>query len=325
MLLPSLAVMTTILHVEDNRDLADLVRVAFETFGFRGRNLIALSVREFEQLLGKAGALRIDLIIADMNLKDGTGLDVVRIVRASPEYVHVPVLILSGDGDPDKVNRAYALGANCYLSKIPAGRSMSEVVKTIYDHWLRDALLPQHPSVSRSRMLLATAVQFRTRLANIYMEIAQRQKKGAEFWMSLALREGNLANLFAFVGRQLKQDLPDDVLDAIAAYQQEQDPIFNRIESALKRNLVSTPEDAYRILLEYFSWFEVGPFAQVSASLFPVAPKAMHAMIDLGVATLEEIAAWLQSHISDHAVRERIAALRAHASHLQSMQVNDRE
>jgi two-component system chemotaxis response regulator CheY len=114
----------TILHVEDDTALAEVVQMTFENFGFRGRTLHAETVAEAGMTVD--GMARqgnpIDLIISDMSLPDGTGLDVVRHVRSNPGSERTPILILSGESDPSNVGRAYALGANCYVEKSPRGR-----------------------------------------------------------------------------------------------------------------------------------------------------------------------------------------------------------
>ncbi|HEU4613844.1 MAG TPA: response regulator, partial [Kofleriaceae bacterium] len=119
--------------------------MSFRGFGFRGELAIADSVAEAERMLddaARSSSNRFDLIISDMHLPDGTGLDVVRHVRATPAWKTTPVLILSSDVDPKRVGRAYALGANAYVDKSPRGRTLRDVVKSLYQHWTKDVLIP---------------------------------------------------------------------------------------------------------------------------------------------------------------------------------------
>src|SRR4051794_14565500 len=120
---------STILHLEDDVDLRELVRLLFESFGFRGKHVavgtLAAAVKVLDDAERQAGSL--DLIISDMNLPDGTGLDLVRYVRASPVWKSTPMLILSGDVDRTKVQRAYALGADAYVDKACPGRLLADV------------------------------------------------------------------------------------------------------------------------------------------------------------------------------------------------------
>ena len=76
---------------------------------------------------------RPDLVISDMNLPDGSGLDIVRRVRRHTIWREVPVLILSADDTSTRLRQAYALGANSYVLKATQGRSIGEVVKALDD------------------------------------------------------------------------------------------------------------------------------------------------------------------------------------------------
>src|SRR5687768_888811 len=154
--------MTTILHVEDDESLAEMVATAFEAFGFRGATVTATTLAEAHAILADVvNYPAIDLIISDMQLPDGTGLDVVRFVRSSPVRAHVPILMLSGETDPEKINRAYALGASSYISKLTRGRSVSEMMKALHDHWLKDVRLPTATRAVRTRDLLARSTHVR--------------------------------------------------------------------------------------------------------------------------------------------------------------------
>lgn len=56
-----------------------------------------------------------DLIIADWNLPDGSGLELIRAIRQT--NVDVPVLMISGRADRDSILAAAHLGINGYMSK----------------------------------------------------------------------------------------------------------------------------------------------------------------------------------------------------------------
>src|SRR5262245_59356240 len=88
--------MTTLLHVEDDLALADLVQLSFEVFGFHGQMLHAASVHAASEIVQDTTRYpALDLILTDMLLPDGNGLDVVRRVRTDLARAGVPILILS--------------------------------------------------------------------------------------------------------------------------------------------------------------------------------------------------------------------------------------
>lgn len=63
--------------------------------------------------------LRPTVILQDLVLADGDGLDLVAAYRALPATATVPILVLSTTEDPAVKSRAFARGANDYLVKVP--------------------------------------------------------------------------------------------------------------------------------------------------------------------------------------------------------------
>jgi two-component system chemotaxis response regulator CheY len=60
---------------------------------------------------------RFDLVIADINMPDINGLELIRFIRESPVHATVPLLIISTDGAERDRERGLRLGANAYLVK----------------------------------------------------------------------------------------------------------------------------------------------------------------------------------------------------------------
>ena len=95
--------------VEDERQIRRFVRTALETEGW--------SVHETETLrqgLIDAGTRKPDLIILDLGLPDGDGMEFLRDLRG---WSNVPVIVLSARvGEQDKIE-ALDAGADDYLTK----------------------------------------------------------------------------------------------------------------------------------------------------------------------------------------------------------------
>lgn len=64
-----------------------------------------------------ASSLKLDLIILDMNLPDGHGIDVVHMLRENVDLAEVPVVALSADALPEAIALARAAGFDDYLTK----------------------------------------------------------------------------------------------------------------------------------------------------------------------------------------------------------------
>jgi CheY-like chemotaxis protein len=310
--------MTTILHVEDDELLAEAVASTFEAFGFPGRFLTASSFKKAQSIITDVQE-ELDLILSDMELLDGTGLDVVQLVRSTPVREHLPVLILSGRADPSTVNRAYALGANVYTTKSARGRNPDEVLRAIYEHWLKDARLPAAGS-GRTHRVIARATSIRSRLAQRYMTIAERLGSNhGDFWIAIAEREGNLANLLVFLLGQLgNRELPVDVLDDLDAHQRE----LLRVMDEPAGVSSFTEDDAFADLLALSAPTDAPAFTRALGLLFPAAPVAMGALLDAQASSFEMTAWEIENDSKDPDLRNEAEQLKRRATLLRTPHSN---
>jgi len=95
--------------LEDERQIRHFVRTALEAEGWTVHE--AGTVR---QGLVEAGTRRPDLVIADLGLPDGDGIDFIRELRA---WSTVPVIVLSARSDEADKVRALDAGADDYVTK----------------------------------------------------------------------------------------------------------------------------------------------------------------------------------------------------------------
>jgi CheY-like chemotaxis protein len=101
-----------------------------------------VSVEEAVKLVAQPTKVA-DLVILDMSLHDGTGLDVLRALRSSPVNHLVPVVVFSASTRDDDVRLSYAYGANAYITKPGDNYSMLvEYVKSLNAFWFSTVRLP---------------------------------------------------------------------------------------------------------------------------------------------------------------------------------------
>ena len=229
-----------ILHVEDEPGLTRLVEAAFRKLGFRGQIRNAASLGE---ALTALDAFRAEgrlprLILTDLRLPDGFGFDLIRTVREDPELAAIPVVVLSGDASPDTVSRAYALGANAFVPKIPADGDVFEAVESLYRCWLTQTLLPEPPARDRAGWALSRAISLESRCAQIYTELARRfldDPPMLRLWLDMALAEGNHANLLAFFeGLTGPEDYDETFLDGLGALLTQVEACVAGVEAELR-------------------------------------------------------------------------------------------
>lgn len=60
---------------------------------------------------------KIDFIISDLQLPDGTGIDLLKKVRASKALGNVPFLLITTSDDPQTIVEAFEVGADNYIFK----------------------------------------------------------------------------------------------------------------------------------------------------------------------------------------------------------------
>jgi DNA-binding response OmpR family regulator len=58
-----------------------------------------------------------DLVLLDLRLPGIDGFEVLRRLKASPETLNIPVVVLTAQGDVDEKVRAFDLGAHDYITK----------------------------------------------------------------------------------------------------------------------------------------------------------------------------------------------------------------
>jgi two-component system KDP operon response regulator KdpE len=101
--------MSTALVLEDEREIRQFVRTTLEAEGWT-----VFDADTVKQGLVEAGTRRPDLVIADVGLPDGDGVDFIRALRT---WSGVPVIVLSARiGERDKV-AALDAGADDYITK----------------------------------------------------------------------------------------------------------------------------------------------------------------------------------------------------------------
>jgi two-component system KDP operon response regulator KdpE len=101
--------MLVVLLVEDDRHIRRFLRTSLETEGWR-----VFEAETLRQGVVDAATRKPDLVIADLGLPDGDGVDLIRQVRT---WSRVPVIVLSARSDEDDKVRALDAGADDYIEK----------------------------------------------------------------------------------------------------------------------------------------------------------------------------------------------------------------
>lgn len=86
---------------------------------------------------------RPDLILLDLNLPKKDGREVLAEIKTDASLKLIPVVVLTTSEADEDILKAYALHANCYITKPVDLNQFIRVVKMIEDFWMTIVKLPQ--------------------------------------------------------------------------------------------------------------------------------------------------------------------------------------
>jgi DNA-binding response OmpR family regulator len=103
-----------ILIVEDAAACATTLEIALGQISGAAVHVVS-SAGEARSILGKDS--EICALVTDIQLPDASGLDLVRWVRSRPGAARLPIVVISGDSDPDTPATSLGLGADAFFPK----------------------------------------------------------------------------------------------------------------------------------------------------------------------------------------------------------------
>ena len=103
----------TLLHVEDEEDTANLVRLIMEAKGYHV--VRAVDGREAQHLIGSMAPPT--LVLLDIQLPHVNGVKVLDTIRATPDWDDVPVVMLTAVADEQNIREVFSLNVTDYVLK----------------------------------------------------------------------------------------------------------------------------------------------------------------------------------------------------------------
>ena len=103
----------TVLVIEDHEDTACLLSFVLERAGFAV--IHAIDGGDARHLTATTPPP--DLVLLDISLPSLTGLELLRIIRTTPEWQWIPVILLTADSRSETMTEAANLGATEYILK----------------------------------------------------------------------------------------------------------------------------------------------------------------------------------------------------------------
>lgn len=93
-----------------------------------------------------------DLIFMDLSQPKVSGLEVLKVIKSTPELMHIPIVVAAGSDDPKFVRSVYALNGNCFIRKPGELAEFVRFIETCYQFWGRVVTLAPPPSRARRKV-----------------------------------------------------------------------------------------------------------------------------------------------------------------------------
>ena len=130
----------TIMVVDDNQDLVEIVRLTLESKGFNVR--CAYSGKD---LFAGLEEQKPDLILLDIMMPEMDGLEVLTRIKGNPDTASIPVILLSAKALEEDIRVGYKLRADEYITK-PFTRT--QLMTSINRHLRGPDTRPSPPTAS---------------------------------------------------------------------------------------------------------------------------------------------------------------------------------
>jgi CheY-like chemotaxis protein len=139
-----------VLLVEDNPGDVRLMKRAMKGFGVPHTMHVVEHGEDALAFLGgerHGGAVPpVHIVLLDWNLPRVHGRDVLKSLKSSPSFKHIPVVVLTSSADPIDIMEAYACQANCYITKPLELHDYMDTVTQLERFWFGCAELPMRRS-----------------------------------------------------------------------------------------------------------------------------------------------------------------------------------
>lgn len=123
-----------VLIVDDHMIMRNLVEKNASKVGITN----PVFAKDGQDALQKAQSTRYDIIFADWNMPELSGIELLKEVRAMNEYEHSAFVMVTAEGEEDKMVEAMSSGATAYIKKPFSEEKFIEVTKKVLN-WLEEA------------------------------------------------------------------------------------------------------------------------------------------------------------------------------------------
>ncbi len=173
-----------VLIVEDDRGQA-----LFAQSVLHGAGMQAEVQMQSDGVLDAMERFKPDLVLMDLHMPGRDGMNLTMLIRQQPEYLHLPIVFLTGDPDPERQFEVLESGADDFLNKPIRPRHLIAAVS----NRIQRARQRVAPSLARATINTETGLPTRTYLLQQVGAAVQSASGGGLFFIevgsALSLRE----------------------------------------------------------------------------------------------------------------------------------------
>jgi len=117
--------MTTVWIVDDDEEMVHAVGLMLRLLGCDSRDFLSAPMAAKNLLIGECP----DVFILDLRMPGVSGIDFLKFLRSRPDFINIPVVMLSTETSAMMVDRTLALGADAYVTKPVALDELDAAIK----------------------------------------------------------------------------------------------------------------------------------------------------------------------------------------------------
>lgn len=116
----------TILIADDAASMRGLVSMTLRSKGYE-----VIEAEDGIDALSKMKGSKVGLIVSDLNMPNMDGIELVKAVKAIPEYKYIPIVMLTTEGQAEKKEAGRQAGAKAWIVKPFKPDVLVDVVRKI--------------------------------------------------------------------------------------------------------------------------------------------------------------------------------------------------
>jgi two-component system, chemotaxis family, chemotaxis protein CheY len=112
------------LVVDDSASMRQLVSFTIKDAGYD-----VLVAENGKDALGKLGGGKVDMVVTDLNMPEMDGIELIKKLRAMPDYKFTPIVMLTTESQESKKLEGKQAGASGWIVKPFSPEQLIDVVK----------------------------------------------------------------------------------------------------------------------------------------------------------------------------------------------------